>query len=163
VVAAILRKDESAAVGSTVIERYKAYRLALEKKPINASINRDLAYIRRAMKLGANQDPPLVVRVPHFQMLPEDNVREGTITYEDYKTVRDALPGYARIALVIAYYTGARKGEIRSIRKDRIDLKAMRLDLPGRTTKNGKPRFLPIYGDMRSIWRLRQGIRNVLS
>jgi integrase len=49
---------------------------------------------------------------------------------------------------VIAYHTGARRGEIRSIRKDKVDLKAKRITLPGRTTKNGKPRYLPIYGDM---------------
>jgi hypothetical protein len=36
---------------------------------------------------------------------------------------RDALPKYARIALVIAYHTGARKGEIRAIRHEQIDLK----------------------------------------
>jgi integrase len=50
--------------------------------------------------------------------------------------------------LVIAYHTGARKGEICSIRTDYVDLKAKRIFRPGRTTKNGKPRYLPIYGDM---------------
>lgn len=81
-------------------------------------------------------------------MLPEDNVREGTLSHHKYRLVRDGLPPYARIALVIGYHTGARKGEIRQIRIDRIDLKAKRIDLPGRSTKNKKPRFLPIYGDM---------------
>jgi len=90
----------------------------------------------------------LVLRVPHFEMLPVDNVREGTIDHEQYRAIRDVLPLYARIALVIAYHTGARKGEIRSIRKERVDLKAGRINLPGRTTKNGRPRYLPIYGDM---------------
>lgn len=106
------------------------------------------AYVRRALKLGAQQEPPLVLRVPHFEMLPEDNVREGTLSHEHYRAVRDSLPGYARIALVIGYHTGARKGELRKIRKDRIDFRAKRIDLPGRTTKNKRPRFLPIYGDM---------------
>jgi integrase len=62
--------------------------------------------------------------------------------------VRDLLPPYARIALVIGYHTGARKGEIREIRRDKIDLARRRIQLPGRTTKNGKARYLPIYGDM---------------
>jgi len=100
------------------------------------------------MKLGAQHDPPLVLRVPHFEMLRVDNVREGTLEHEQYQTLRDALPFYARIALVISYHTGARKGEIRSIRKDKIDLKAKRINLLGRTTKNGIARYLPIYGDM---------------
>jgi len=74
--------------------------------------------------------------------------RQGTLMRGTYKAIRDALPGCARIALVIAYHTGARKGELRQIRKDQIDFKAMRINLPGHTTKNKRPRFLPIYGDM---------------
>jgi integrase len=42
----------------------------------------------------------------------------------------------------------ARKGEIRAIRTDKVDLKSKRIYLPGRTTKNGRPRYLPIYGDL---------------
>jgi len=83
-------------------------------------------------------------------MLPTDNVREGVLEYETYRLVRDALPGYARIALVIAFHTGARKGEIAAIRKDRIDLKAERITLPGKTTKNASPSYLPVYGDMKA-------------
>ena len=37
--------------------------------------------------------------------------------------MHDALPGYARIALVIGYHTGGRKGEIRQIRIDKIDFR----------------------------------------
>jgi Phage integrase family len=131
-------KLKAQSVGSTIIDRYVAARRASKKKPQNSSINRELAYVRRALKLGAQQDPPLVLRVPHFEMLPEADPREGTLPHEKYRAVRDALPAYARIALVIAYHTGPRKGEIRSIRKDKIDLKAKRINLPGRTTKNGK-------------------------
>ena len=34
------------------------------------------------------------------------------------------------------------------VRRDRIDLKAKRIELAARTTKSKRPRFLPIYGDM---------------
>jgi integrase len=110
------------------------------------------------MQLGAMQDPPLVLRVPHFEMLPEGEPRDGTITHDKYKAVRDALPGYARIALVIGYHTGARKGEIRQIRIDKIDFKTKRIDLPGRTTK---PRNRDTYRSMVTWepswkWRLPQ-------
>src|SRR5262245_24823482 len=113
-----------------------------------ATINKELSWLRRSMNLGRRHDPPLVLHVPVFEMLPVDNVREGVLTHEQYRVVRDLLPSYARIALVIGYHTGARKGEIREIRRDRIDLTRRRIQLPGRTTKNGRPRYLPIYGDM---------------
>ena len=97
--------------------------------------------MRRAMKLGAQEDPPLVIRIPHFQCSP-------STTFAKALSNTSSLPMYARVALVILYHTGARKGEIRAIRVDKIDLAAKRIQLPGRTTKNGKPRYLPIHGDM---------------
>jgi len=133
-------------IGTTVLRHYTELRL--RDCAASATINKELSFVRRALRLGTQQDPPLVVRVPHFEMLPIDNVREGTLEHEQYRALRDALPPYARISLVISYHTGARKGEIRNIRKDKVDLAARRITLPGRTTKNGKPRYLPIYGDM---------------
>ncbi len=136
------------AITPSVLRKYIDKRLKERSKSANASVNRELAYVRRALNLGAQEDPPLVLRVPHFEMLPEDNVREGVLAHDQYRSIRDLLPGYARIALVIAYHTGARKGEIRKIQVNRIDFKAARIELPGRTTKNSRPRYLPIYGDM---------------
>lgn len=135
-------------ITSAVLKDYVRARRAEKSKPTNGTINRELAVVRRALKLGEMQDPPLVRRVPHFTMLPEAAPRDGVLTHEQYRAIRDALPKYARIALVLSYHTGARKGELRQIRKDKIDLKTKRIELPGRTTKNGKGRYLPIYGDM---------------
>ena len=119
-------------ITSSVIRQYITDRR--HEKPANGTINRELACVRRALNLGAQQDPPLVLRVPHFEMLPEENVREGVLEHASYRSVREMLPSYARIALVIAYHTGARKGEIRKIQTDRIDFKAGRISLPGITT-----------------------------
>jgi integrase len=127
-------------------DQYVAHRR--RQKAEAATINKELAWLRRALNLGFQNIPPLVEKVPHFKMLRVDNVREGLLAHDQYRAIRDSLPPYGRIALVIAYHTGSRKGEIRSIRKDKIDLKAGRIYLPGRTTKNKTPRYLPIYGDM---------------
>jgi integrase len=62
--------------------------------------------------------------------------------------VRNSLPLYARLSFVIAYHTGARKGEIRKIRREMIDWNTMRIELRKKTTKNKTARYLPIYGDM---------------
>ena len=134
-------------VTTTVIKNYTAAR---SKKAEPATINKELAYLRRAFRLGHQNEPQLVEKVPYFRMLPVDNARSGIVTHEQYRAIRDSLPSYARVALVIAYHTGARKGEIRKIRLDRIDLKADRIELPGKTTKNKAPRYLPIYGDMKA-------------
>lgn len=133
-------------LGTSALRRYVQDRQ--KEKASAATINKEMAWLRHSLKLGAQEDPPLVERVPHFPMLSVDNAREGTLAHEQYRAVRDLLPTYARIALVIGYHTGARKGEIVSIKIEYVDLKARRIRRPGATTKNGRPRYLPIYGDM---------------
>jgi len=132
-------------VTTPMIKKYTADR-AREAAP--ATVNKELAFLRRAFRLGLQHDPPLVERVPHIRMLPVDNTRDGIIEHEIYRAIRDALPSYARIAFVISYHTGSRKGEIGKILLCKIDFKSKRIELPGRTTKNRKARYLPIYGDM---------------
>jgi hypothetical protein len=43
-------------------------------------------------------------------MLPVAELRQGVITHENYWAVRDLLPCYARIALVIGYHTAFERG-----------------------------------------------------
>src|SRR6185295_14809353 len=63
----------------------KKAQVSTGKKFANASINRELAYIKRSLKLGSRQTPPLVLHVPHITMLKEsDNVRQGVLPHENY-------------------------------------------------------------------------------
>lgn len=132
-------------VTTTMLKRY-----VKSRKAEDATINREMALIRRAFRLGFQHDPQLVERVPYFPMLEVDNARQGIVSYEQYRALYYALKDrpYARTALVIAYHTGARKGEIRKIRLEFVDLKNERIELVRKTTKNKTGRYLPIYGDM---------------
>src|ERR1700674_1706746 len=51
--------------------------IALRKREgaANATINRELAIVRRAFSLAFENDPPKVARVPHIASLEENNVR----------------------------------------------------------------------------------------
>lgn len=134
-------------VTTTLINRYRSMRV---KKAAAATVNKEVSYLRRAFKLGLEHTPPLVEKAPVFKMFELDNAREGTLAHEAYRSVRDSLPSYARIALVISYHTGSRKGEIRKIRLQDIDLAASRINIPSKNAKNKTPRYLPIYGDMQA-------------
>ena len=81
-----------------------------------ATINKELAFLRRAFRLGLQHDPQLIRKVPYIRMLPVDNIRTATLSHEQYWAIRELRPPYARVALVIGYHTGDRKGEIRKIR-----------------------------------------------
>jgi integrase len=118
-----------------------------------ATINKELAFLRRAFRLGYRHEPRLVLNVPYFPIKAVDNAREGVVKPDQYQKILELLPGYARVALVIAYHTGARRGEIRQIKVDRVRLDEGVIELARKTTKGTterrQGRDLPIYGDMR--------------
>jgi integrase len=120
-----------------------------KEKASNATINRELSILRRAYNLGTLEDPPLVSRVPRITKLKEDNVREGFIEHQQYRTILDLLPAPLQPVFVVAYHLGMRKGELLKIRRDWVDLEAGMIFVNGRVTKNGKPKTVPIYGEMR--------------
>ena len=66
-------------VTTPMIKKYTADR-ARDAAP--ATVNKELAFLRRAFRLGVQHDPPLVERVPHIRMLPVDNTRDGIIEHE---------------------------------------------------------------------------------
>ena len=133
-------------IGTKVLKAYRVHRQQGGGQP--ATINKELTFLRRGFRLGLEHEPRLVGVVPHFPIAKVENAREGILSHDSYRAIRDRLPSYARISAVISYHTGARKGEIRKIRKERIDLDNGRIELTGKTTKNKKGRYLPIYDDM---------------
>lgn len=142
-------------LASDDIERYQDQRLDDGMQP--ASVNRELALLRRAYNLAARRTPPLVLHVPYFPMLKEDNARTGFLDWPYYRILRDALPERVRLLFVLGFHVGARKGELLSLEWSQADFERGELRL--QHTKNGKPRTLPFYGEMRewleAAWKSR--------
>jgi integrase len=112
----------------------------------NATINREMAMLRRAFSLGKAATPAKVAVVPHFPMLPEDNARRGFLEPEQYRALLAALPPEIQPLLVVGYHTGARKAELLTLRWSEVNLAEKTIALY--RTKTGAARVLPIYGDM---------------
>jgi len=108
----------------------------------NASINRELAALKRMFHLGAECTPPKVNLIPYIPMLKESNVRKGFFEYGEYLALKDTLPDYLKPIVTFAYHSGWRKAEILNLTWDRVDLEqgTVRLD-PGET-KNEEGRTL---------------------
>lgn len=114
----------------------------------NATINRELALLKRALNLGRKHTPPKISRLPHIPMLEENNVRKGFFEHEEYLRMKQALPEDLRPLLVFAYHTGCRKGEILSLWWDQVDLAERLVRLHPGATKNDEPRVIPIAGEL---------------
>ena len=109
-----------------------------------ATINRELAALKRMFRLAARQTPPLVSTIPHIPHLKEHNVRQGFFTDEEYTILRAALPDHLKVPFILAYWTGMRMGEVLMLRWEQVDLAEGFLRLEPGTTKSGRGRLIPL-------------------
>ncbi len=70
-------------VSSDLVARYVDKRQGQMAK--NATINRELAALKRMFHLGQKSTPPKVVRVPGFPRLAENNIRKGFLEDGQYE------------------------------------------------------------------------------
>jgi len=113
-----------------------------------ASINRELALLRRAFKLGAINGKVGAAQVPDFTQLlqKEKNARQGFWEHQEYLTFRDALPIDECAMFIFGYWTGCRFGEIAQLEWSQVDLKGRAVRLRDDQTKPGEPRIIPLGG-----------------
>jgi integrase len=149
------------AMGVTT-DRVRAYTVKRQDQGAsNASINRELAALKRMFNLGAQMTPPKVARVPYIPMLKESNVRKGFFEHEEYLALHRELPSYLRPVLTFGYYTGAREGEILGLRWSQVDLSSQTVRLEPGTTKNDQPRTIPMTGELFEMLTSQKRIRDL--
>ncbi|MFH1629647.1 MAG: tyrosine-type recombinase/integrase [Pseudomonadota bacterium] len=121
----------------------------LSKRAANATINRELAALRRMLNLGYRAEK--VARVPYFDMLTEDNVKTGYLEDFEFEALREALPSYLKGFLTFGYMTGWRKEEVAGLTWDRVDLKARTVTLNADQTKNKEARVMYMEDALLSV------------
>lgn len=132
-------------------DRFTAYQVRRKAEgAANATINYELAMLRRAFRLGARAGK-VAVR-PEFAMLHTENARRGFFEPEQYRAVVENLADYLKPLAQAAYITGWRtKSELLTRQWRHVDLSAgwLRLD-PGQS-KNGEGRMFPLTPELRSV------------
>jgi integrase len=128
-----------------------------EEKKSNATINRELELLRRALRLA--HDRQLLPSIPKVRVLRENNTRQGFFERPDLEAVVAALPDSLRDFTRFAYLTGWRKGEIISLKWTDVDRDAGAIRLRPEAAKTGRGRTVMLEGDLAELidrrWELR--------
>ncbi|HXY40724.1 MAG TPA: site-specific integrase, partial [Vicinamibacteria bacterium] len=123
------------------VERYKVHRLARKAKP--ATVNRELAFLRRGFRLAVRRGR-LAVR-PDFSLIRENNARRGFINESQMEAIRQHMPEDFQGLVTFLFYSGWRVGEALGLEWSRVDRDIGVIRLETGETKSGEARTLP-YG-----------------
>ncbi len=140
-------------------DRIKAYAMHRQKaKAANASINRELAALKRMFSLVV-QDGRLS-NTPYIPRLAEDNARQGFLDHGAFVLLRANLAEYLRDPIAFLYLSGWRLGEMKAVEWRDVDLAGRIVRLRPEISKNKDGRLLPLSGELLEIMdRARVGRR----
>jgi integrase len=150
-------------ISSPVIRAYAAQRLAAKVPHIcdadtphacrsvsPATINRELAMLRRMMRLGVKDR--IIVSLPAVDMLRESAARAGFVDEAQYRTLARHLRPDLRVVVAIGYQLGWRaRSEILTLERRQVDMSAGTLRLDAGATKNREPRVAYLPPELRTL------------
>jgi len=149
----------AAHVTEGMIERYKMERLEAGKA--RATINRELAVIRRAYKLATTGKHKKVSpnAVPAIVLFPENNAREGFVEYEDFMELVRHLPSPLDDVAWFAYLMGWRRGQVVSLKWTDVNREAGTVIRRAEFNKTKQPSVLAMSESVRAVierrWKAR--------
>lgn len=126
----------------------------------NATINRELAALKRMFNLARQMTPPKVAQVPHIPTLKEAPPRKGFLEKQGFLKLRNAQPDYLKPLLALLYYTGMRVGEALWLRWEQVSLQDRQVRLDPGTTKNDDARTIPLTGELYQWLKMQKEIQD---
>ncbi len=127
----------AAEVSTPLLNRYIESRQQQGAK--NATINRELAALKRMLNLGRRNQK--VRNLPVFPRLEENNVRSGFLDDAHYRKLVETCPDlWFRAVLEVGRTYGWRRREVTGMRVSQVDLLRRTLRLEPGSTKNGEGR-----------------------
>jgi hypothetical protein len=126
--------------------------LRLSEKAANATINRELACLKRALRIG---QPKHKYVLPLFPHLKEDNVRTGFVEQEAFDRLRAAATElWLRLWLEISFEYGWRRSEPMGLRVRQANPTTGLIRLDVGATKNDDGREVVMTATIRELVRL---------
>ena len=122
----------------------------------NATINRELAVLKRAFNLGRECTPPKVHNVPYFNMLKESNIRKGFLESAQYDKLARECAKYGlwlRTLFELAYTYGWRHSELLNLQVSQVSIADRTIRLHPGETKNDDGREVTMTPLLRQLLR----------
>lgn len=120
----------------------------------NATINRELATLKRMFNLGTECTPPKVRVVPHIPMLKESNVRQGFVEDAEFsRLTAETSELWLRTFLELGFTYGWRHAELLGLRVRQVNLAAGTIRLDVGSTKNGEGREVTMTAKVAELLR----------
>jgi integrase len=141
-----------------VIAGYKTQRRDEGGSP--STINRELALLRHAFNVAIKEwewcrDNP----VRRVAMERVNNARVRYLTNEEFERVLQVCPAWVQPLVLVARYTGLRRGNVQTLRWDQVDLNRQVLIVE--QTKNGDPIGLPLCRRLVDLFESLRRVRHV--
>jgi integrase len=122
-------------VSSDLVARYVDGRRT--EKASNATVNREMAALKRMFRLGLQSTPPKVNRVPKIPRLAENNIRTGFLEDGQFEKIVGHCPElWFRAIVEVGRTYGWRVSELLQLRVRQVDLLGRVIRLEPGTTKN---------------------------
>lgn len=136
------------------IEKYQTIRRRQGRAP--ATVDQELTNVKTMMRRAEDNDLIGSHVLKPFRRVKRllkkgANVRTRTITVEEYQGLLQVAPVHLKALLIVGFNTGMRLGEIRGLRWPMIDRAKGFIRLAGDTTKEGRPKSIPINHHVQAV------------
>jgi integrase len=139
------------------VRAYQSYRI--DEGASNATVNREVATLGRMLSLAVGAGK--ISRKPRFQMLAENNVRQGFLEHGDFVSLLGNLPDHLQPLVEFLYRSGWRRGEAIKLEWRDVDLSGKVVRLRIENSKNKEARILPLTGRLWEIIQDRARVRRL--
>lgn len=149
----MFRGVPAAQVRGNDVLRYATLRM--EEGAAAATVNRELAALRAAYRLGLDND--VIVTMPRIRLLPENNARKGFADAGQVEAICRYLQPAVADAVRFMFITGWRsRSEVLRLTWGQVDLSGGFVRLEPGTTKNNEGRNFPLIAELRRLLERRQ-------
>src|ERR1039457_6256780 len=146
------RKLPADDLNTDLVQRYCAKREA--EGASGPSINREMAFLKRAFHLAMRRTPPKVRSCPVMPTYKESDARKGFLEDAQYTLLArecSKVGLWLRALLTTAYSFAFRKGALLSMRVKQVDLSTGTIRLEAGTTKNGEGRAVKMTREVATL------------